>query len=200
MQKQSGRFFRLPLMERRSRNYISEAAPRIGSSYGKYRVSDISGGGALHCDQHTLRAAPPLKGEAMARRWWQAKAFPLGGRWHGIAVTDEGPEMPGIKWYPLHLTTAFGGASPQGEAYARRRFPKAFPMGGGGGVSRRMRGRLSRKCVVPSPPHHRLRRSLPSRGSLCPPKVPESLPLQRIGLCAIRMGKARFIIQIVYFI
>ena len=28
--------------------------------------------------------------------------------------------MPGIKRYPFHLTTAFGGASPQGEALARR--------------------------------------------------------------------------------
>ena len=35
-------------------------------------------------------------------------------------MTDEGPEMPGIKRYPFHLTTAFGGASPQGEALVRR--------------------------------------------------------------------------------
>ena len=39
----------------------------------------------------------------------------------------------------LHLTTAFGGASPQGEAYARQRSPKAFPFEGKGDRLRWMR-------------------------------------------------------------
>ena len=53
----------------------------------------------------------------------------------------------------LHLTTAYGGASPQGEAYARRRFPKAFPFKGKGDRLWWMRWEVRREWAVCMPPH-----------------------------------------------
>ena len=79
----------------------------------------------ISLDRPTPHSAASPQGEALACRECHAKAFPFRGRWHGGAVTDEALERKPVKYRKrrlqrLHLTTACGGASPQGETYARR--------------------------------------------------------------------------------
>ncbi len=57
------------------------------------------------------------------------KDFPLRGRWQR-KLTDEGEKNNG--WFRnLHLTTAYGGASPQGEAFVKLHLnlmPRGMPI------------------------------------------------------------------------
>ena len=47
-----------------------------------------------------------------------AEGFPLGGSWHGGAVTDEGAG-PGQLSVRRHLIRPFGPPSPQGEGFQK---------------------------------------------------------------------------------